>query len=61
MLHDYYTNACLRVAKPAELEASRNAAKHDGGSGVILLTSDGRIVEQDDRESRLARRVYVAE
>jgi len=36
-LHDYHTGAVIRTATAGELAASIEAAKHDGGSGVILV------------------------
>jgi len=39
-LHDYDTGEELREATPAELDESRDAARHDGGAGVIRV--DGR-------------------
>lgn len=39
-LRDYNTADYVRAATRAELEASREAAKHDGGAGVIKV--DGR-------------------
>ncbi len=39
-LHDYRSGDFIRVASPAELKASKEAAEHDGGAGVIEV--DGR-------------------
>jgi hypothetical protein len=36
-LYDYATATFLRWATDAELAASTEAAKHDGGAGVILV------------------------
>lgn len=39
-LHDYKTGEYIREATDAELQSSIEAAKHDGGAGVIVV--DGR-------------------
>lgn len=39
-LRDFNTTDYLRPATEQELEASREAARHDGGAGVIIV--DGR-------------------
>jgi 1,4-dihydroxy-2-naphthoyl-CoA synthase len=36
-LHDYNTGAVIRTATAEELAASIEAAKHDGGAGVIIV------------------------
>lgn len=41
-LHDYKTGEVIRPATAAELAASIEAAKTDGGAGVIVV--DGRSV-----------------
>ena len=41
-LHDYKTGEAIRPATAAELAASIEAAKTDGGAGVIVV--DGRSV-----------------
>lgn len=37
MLYNYRTGVELRSALHAELAASEEAARHDGGAGVILV------------------------
>lgn len=56
-LTDYLTGEDLRAATAEEAEASRAA----GPTGVILLSSDGAILELDDAGADDARRVYVAD
>ena len=59
-LHDYQTGEYIREATSAETEASVEAAKHDGGCGVILIAADdGAILRADDAGAADARRVYV--
>ena len=36
-LHDYQTGEAIRSATEAELTASIEAARHDGGAGVITI------------------------
>jgi len=60
-LNDYYWGDFIRAATRAEIVASRRAAKRDGGAGVILLDSSGRILSGDDRDACDARRVYVVQ
>jgi hypothetical protein len=60
-LIEYYTGYFLRSATRAEIAASRGAAKRDGGAGVILLDSSGKILSADDRDACDARRVYVVQ
>jgi len=40
-LHDYATSEELRPATYEEFAASIEAAKHDGGAGVITVEIDG--------------------
>jgi hypothetical protein len=37
VLHNYKTGESIRNATPEELQASAEAAQHDGGSGVIVV------------------------
>ena len=60
-LHDYATGEYLRPATKEERTASRDAARSDGGSGVILVDSEGDILRCDDRGADDARRCYVQE
>jgi len=60
-LYDYMTGDSIREATGAEIEASETAAEYDGGSGVILVSDDGDILEQCDRGASDARRCYVSE
>jgi len=60
-LIEYYTGYFLRIATRDEIVASRRAAKNDGGVGVILLDSSGKILASDDRDAFAARRVYVVQ
>jgi hypothetical protein len=43
VMYDYDTGEKIRQATAEELEQSIEAAKHDGGAGVI--TVDGRVIE----------------
>jgi len=45
ILRCYNTNDALRAATECELLASLNAAKHDGGAGVILVDGQSCYVE----------------
>lgn len=59
-LHDYYTGAEIRQATHEEIAASLEAARWDGGAGVILLDTDtGEILAAEDAVSVDAWRVYV--
>lgn len=60
-LMDYYTGAYMRPATKEQRDASREAAKHDGGAGVILVSGDWRVVDQTDAEATDAVRCYVSE
>ena len=60
-LCDYYWGDVIRAATRAEIVASRDASKHDGGVGVILLANDGKIVASDDHDACDARRVFVVQ
>ena len=60
-LCDYYWGDVIRAATRAEIVASRDAAKRDGGAGVILLDIDGNIIAGDDRDACDARRVFVVQ
>ena len=41
-LHDYDTAEAIRPATADELGASLEAARHDGGAGVIVVGEDER-------------------
>lgn len=60
-LYDYKTGAEIREATAKEIAASREAARWDGGAGVILIDgTTGEILRADDRGADDAWRVYVA-
>jgi len=60
-LCDYRTAGYVRPATLQERDASREAAEHDGGCGVILVDDAGHILRADDRGADDARRCYVSE
>jgi len=58
-LMDYNTNEELGEATDEQVQASREAAKMDGGAGVILIDSVGQVLEVSDQGAEYARRCYV--
>ena len=60
-LCDYYWGDVIRKATRAEIVASRDAAKHDGGVGVILLDINENIIAGDYHDACDARRVFVVQ
>lgn len=59
-LLDYYTGARLGAATREQRDASLEAAKHDGGSGVILIDRRWNVIRADDQDADDAVRCYVA-
>ena len=55
-LCDYRTGEQIRPATAAELTASLDAARHDGGSGVIEVDGRSCYVDGGDRETSDLRR-----
>ena len=41
-LHSYMDGSVLRAATPQEAAESEEQARHDGGSGVIIVDIDGK-------------------
>jgi hypothetical protein len=41
-LHSYMDGSFLRAATPQEAAESEEQARHDGGSGVIIVDIDGK-------------------
>ena len=41
-LHAYFDGSFIRPATDAEAKESEEQAKHDGGSGVIIVEIDGK-------------------
>jgi hypothetical protein len=60
-LMDFHAAFYIRQATIEERNASRDAAKHDGGAGVILVDEDGNVLRADDRGADSARRCFVQE
>ena len=60
-LHDYNTGDFIRKATREERNASRAAAKFDGGPGVILIDETGVVISETDSGSADAQRCYVQE
>ena len=47
-LNDYHTGARMRAATREQRDASREAAKLDGGAGVILVGENWDVLRADD-------------
>jgi hypothetical protein len=62
-LFDYYTAEYLGPATREQRDASRRAAKFDGGAGVILIIggAGGSVIFAQDRGAKDAQRCYVQE
>ena len=60
-LCDYHTGAAMRPATAEHLEASREAARWDGGVGVILVDEAWQLVAADEPGAAEATRCYVQE
>jgi hypothetical protein len=60
-LLDYNTGAYMQAATREQRDASREAARWDGGAGVILVDESFRLVRPQDARSDEAVRCYVQE